>query len=113
MSTAKLDNSHWTSYFDNVSRTIGRKQVKIEVAGLSLGSQVEVRSLTLCGLTYDAKDDVFEVLTESIGHVIKHPKGIHIDYGVNGLHSIEIHDADNNYQIIRFAEPVAFPTRKQ
>ncbi len=112
MPITKLDNSEWASYFDGVSQIIGAKNVEIDIAGLSLGSQVEVTSLPLLGLTYNAKDDVFDVTTESIGHVIKHPKEVHIDYGVEGLHSVEVRDADDNLHIIKFIEPVALPAPK-
>ena len=105
----KLDNSEWSEYFDKVSKTIGSKNVEIEIAGLSLGDQIEVTSMPLNGLTYDSKNDLLEVVTESVDHIIKHPKVIHTDYSADGLHSVEVIDADNNHQIIKFTEPVALP----
>ncbi len=109
MPITKLDNSEWSEYFDRVSKTIGSKNVEIEIAGLSLGDQIEVSSLPLIGLTYDAKNDLLEVVTESVDHIIRLPKIIHTDYGTDGLHSVEVIDADNNHQIIKFTEPVALP----
>ncbi|MFT4583392.1 MAG: hypothetical protein ACI915_005183 [Gammaproteobacteria bacterium] len=108
MPTTKIDKGEWASYFDGVSKTIGSKNVEIDIAGLLLGSHVEVTSLPLGG----PKDDVFDATTESIGHVIKHPKEIYIDYAIEGLHSVEIRAADNNFQIIKFIDPVALPATK-
>ena len=109
MPIKELDKSEWSKYFDGVSKTIGPINVEIEIAGLLLGSQVEVSSLPLTGLTYDTKNDLLEVATESVDHLIHHPKEIHADYGMDGLHSVEVIDADNNHQIIKFVEPVALP----
>lgn len=107
MAITKLDSSEWTKYFDSVSKNIGSKNIEIDIAGLSFGSQVEVSSLPLTGLTYDAKNDLLEVATETVDHLILHPKEIHTDYGIDGLHSVEVVDADNNHQVIKFIEPVA------
>ena len=106
MPIKKLDKSAWSKYFDGVSKTIGSKNVEIKIAGLLLGNQVEVTSLPLTGLTYDAKNDLLEVATDSVDHLIYHPKEIHTDYSIDGLHSVNVIDADDNHQIIKFIEPV-------
>ena len=92
MSIMKLDNSKWSEYFDRISKTIGSKNVDIEIAGLSIGDQYEVTNVPLNGLTYGAKNDLLEIVTASVDHIISHPKEIHTDYGTDGLHSIEVID---------------------
>jgi hypothetical protein len=63
MPLTQLGKSQWQPYFDRVSRTLGdTKRVHIEVAGLSLGDQVEAESLPLFGLSYDPKKDAFIVI---------------------------------------------------
>lgn len=109
MPITKLNSSEWSKYFDDVSKNIGSKNIEIEIAGLSFGNQVEVSSLPLTGLTYDAKNDLLEVATENIDHLIYHPKEIHTDYGIDGLHSVEVVDADNNHQVIKFTDPITLP----
>ena len=41
--------------------------------------------------------------------VILHAMPIHVDYEIDGLHSIEVIDASELHQIIKFAQPVALP----
>jgi hypothetical protein len=110
MPIKKLSKSEWSKYFDNMAKTIGSKNIEIDVAGLLFGNQVEVSSLPLNGITYDPKNDILEIATESVDHLIRHPKEIHTDYGIDGLHSIEVIDGDNNHQIIKFTEAIKIAT---
>ena len=107
MAIKKLNKDEWSKYFDNISKTIGSKNVEIRVTGLVFGSQIEAMSLPLNGLTYDAKNDLLQVSTDNVDHLIRHPKNIHADYGIDGLHSIEVIDSDNNHQIIKFTEIIS------
>jgi hypothetical protein len=109
MPTKMISKNEWAEYFNNVSKTIGAKNIGIEISGLRLGDQVEISCLPLIGLTYDYKNDLLEVATESIDHMIRKPKEIHAEYTLDGLHSIEVVDADNNHQIIKFSEPLKLP----
>ena len=109
MTTEKLDNTRWQSYFDSASESLVGKNVEIEVAGLGVGDQIEAEWLPLTGLTYDPKNDLFEVATNALDHLIRQPKEVWIDYSNDGLHSIEVIDTDNNHQIIKFKPPLALP----
>ena len=106
MAIKKLNKDEWSKYFDTISKTIGSKNVEIRVTGLAFGNQIEALSLPLNGLTYDAKNDLLQVSTDTVDHLIRHPKNIHADYGIDGLHSIEVIDSDNNHQIIKFTEVI-------
>lgn len=109
MATQPLQRDRWQSYFDRVSRHLGGEQVEIETAGLGLGNQINQEWILLNGLTYDPKDDVFEVVTDNIDHLIQHPKDIYIDEAGTALRSVEVIDADGNRQVVRLREPIALP----
>ncbi|MDH3694277.1 MAG: DUF5335 domain-containing protein [Gammaproteobacteria bacterium] len=109
MTTEKLEKPQWQAYFDNVSKMIAGSRVQIDVTGLQVGDQVEAQQLPLTGLSYDSKDDCIEIITESLDHRIQKPVTIHVDYAVDGLHSIEVIDAADLHQIVRFIQPVALP----
>lgn len=106
MSTRKLDHSEWGPYFDRVSRTLGAKTVTIEVASLAIGDQIVADSIVLNGLTYDRKSDVFEVLTESLDHLVRRPCEIFVEESADGLASIEVIDDEDTRQIIKLSQPL-------
>ena len=109
MSTRQLDKNEWESYFDRVSKELGTRQVEIEVAALSLGDQVEAEWVVLLGLTYDPRDDILEVATEAVDHLIRRPREIHVLEGPEGLESIEVVDAEGAKQIVRLRAPLRLP----
>lgn len=109
MATRELKRSQWKDYFDSVSQRIGSERVEVEVAGTTLGAQIEVEWIALNGLSYDPKDDVFEVVTDEIDHLIHHPQAIYIDDSIEGLHSVEVIDADGNKQIVMLKVPLKLP----
>ncbi len=109
MATRKLEKAQWKDYFDAVSREIPGKQVELEVASLRLGDQIEAEWVPLTGLTYDPKDDLFEVVTEALDHLIQRPQEIYVQYDSDGLHSVEVIDADGNRHIVQLKSPLALP----
>ena len=109
MTIETLDKSNWQKYLDSVSETIAGKRVEIDVTGLRLGDQVQAQQLSLIGLSYDPKDDFIEIMADGLDHRIHSPETIHVDYEIDGLHSIEVIDASELHQIIKFAQPMALP----
>jgi hypothetical protein len=109
MPLRQLAKAQWQAYFDRISRTLGAKQVEIEVTGLGLGHQVEADWIPLLGLSYDPKNDVLVVMAEGIEHLIQHPKQIHVDQELDSLHSIEAVDADSNHHIILLKDSLSLP----
>ena len=109
MATHRLQRNQWQSYFDGVSRLLEGRQAEIEVAGLGIGAQREKAWTALNGLAYDPKDDVFEVATDEVDHLIEGPKEILVEDSGSMLTSVEVVDADDNHQIIRLREPIALP----
>jgi hypothetical protein len=110
MATKKLEKSKWQGYFDRVSQGIGATLVEIEIAGLTLGDQVEAQWVPLTGMSYDPKDDLFLVMSEELDHLISNPRDIYVDDDVEGLRNVEVIDADGNRQIIQLKPPLALPS---
>jgi hypothetical protein len=106
MTIRKLEKSEWRAFFDGISKLLEGKQAEIEVASLALGDQIEAEWLPLLGLTYDPKDDLFEVALDGVDHMISKPREIYVDDDVGGLMSIEIVGADGSRQIIKLRDPL-------
>jgi hypothetical protein len=106
MTIRKLEKSEWRAFFDGISKLLEGKQAEIEVASLALGDQIEAEWLPLLGLTYDPKDDLFEVALDGVDHMIPKPREIYVDDDVGGLMSIEIVGADDSRQIIKLQDPL-------
>ncbi len=109
MATHRLESAQWQSYFNRVSRSLGGEQAEIETASLKLGDQINSDWTLLNGLVYDPKDDVFEVVTDNLDHLIEHPRDIYVDEAGTTLRSVEIIDAEGNHQIVRLKEPLTLP----
>ncbi len=109
MPVRKLEKSEWESYFDEVSKKLGAKEVLIEVVNDEIGDQVETDWQPLVGLSYDPKDDEFEVAAEKHDHLIPKPVEIYVDEEVDGLKVVEVIQEDGTKQIIRLRSPEALP----
>lgn len=109
VNTMKLDRAAWKPYFEEMTRLLEGRQVYVEAASLSLGDQVQVEWAPLRGITYDPKNDLFEVLLDELDHLIRHPKDVHVGYGDSGVEAIEIVDGDDTQQIIRLRAPLELP----
>ncbi len=107
--TRELPREAWRSYFDRLSKVIAGHPVEIEVESLALGDQIEAEWVPLVGITYDHKDNVVEVATEGLDHLIHRP--VHIWVEESGAHFVaaEIERADGTTEIIRLKEPLALP----
>ena len=99
----------WRSYFDHLSKVIAGHPAEIAVESLALGDQVEAEWVPLIGITYDHKDDVLEVATEGLDHLIHKPMRIWVEE--QGAHFVaaEVERADGVTEIIRLKEPLALP----
>jgi hypothetical protein len=109
MTARKLDKKEWQAFLDRVSTLLEGVQAEIEVASLALGDQVQAKWLPLLGLVYDRKSDLVEVALDGLDHMIRKPREIYADVGVDGLLSLEIVDADGVKQVMRFKDPLMLP----
>ena len=104
MRTRKIDKAEWRPFLDTISKMVEGKEVEIEVASLSLGSQVQAKWLRLHGIAYDAKDDLVEIALEGLDHMIPHPREIYAQEEASGLATLEIVDSDSRNQIVKFRD---------
>lgn len=109
MALRKLKKSEWRPFCDAMSRILTGKRVEIEVTSLSLGDQVEAEWLPLFGIVYDPKNDLVEIAMDGVDHMIRHPQELVADFGVVGLDSLAITDADGTRQVIQFRDPLMLP----
>jgi hypothetical protein len=109
MTIRKLDRQEWKSYFERISKLIEGRQAEIEVASLKLGDQIAAEWLPLLGLTYDPKDDVFEVTLDGIDHLIEHPREVYVDGNSVELNALEVVDAEGVRQIVKLRDPLMLP----
>src|SRR5437764_2052463 len=77
----------WSEYFDWLTKELLHAPVSIEVVPPSDPPAVEAHDLALLTLTYDRRDDVFEVaaarggpnLPSTLRHLVDHPQRVFFD----------------------------------
>ncbi|MGE5491545.1 MAG: DUF5335 family protein [Actinomycetota bacterium] len=106
MSIVKLEKTAWHAFFDAASKALIGKRAEVEVDALSFGSQIEAEWLPLLGITYDAKDELIEIVIDGLDHLAYKAREIHIDQTAVGLSSLEIVDADDVKIIIKLRDPL-------
>jgi len=85
--TRELASETWAEYFDALSRELLHAPTSIEVVGPSGPASIEAKHLALHALTYDHRDDVFEVVVARGGphlpavlrHLVDHPARVEVD----------------------------------
>ncbi|MFZ0975382.1 MAG: DUF5335 family protein [Solirubrobacteraceae bacterium] len=85
--TRELASETWAEYFDALSRELFHAPTSIEVVDSSGPANVEAKHLALHALTYDHRDDVFEVavarggphLSAVLRHLVDHPARVAVD----------------------------------
>ncbi len=109
MTTEALTSERWQTFFDRISKSLKGRPVRVEVASLAIGDQIEAENLALLGLTYEPKDDSIELALEGLHHVIRSPLQVFIEHEGALVSSIQIVDAAGDKQIISLLEPVLLP----
>ncbi|MES2355875.1 MAG: DUF5335 domain-containing protein [Pseudomonadota bacterium] len=117
MPIRKLEKTAWHAYLDNLSKALNGKRAEIEVASLTIGDQIQADWVPLVGLVYEPEEDIVEIILEddnheSIDHIVHHPQEMYVDYGADGLASLEIVDNDGTQQIILLRDPLMLPSPK-
>ncbi len=116
MAVKKLEKSEWESYFNEFDKKyregqIPAKEVQIEIVNDEIGDQVETWWQPLVGLSYDPKDDEFEVAAERHDHLIHKPVEIYVDEDVDSLKTVEVIQEDGTKHIIKLRVPEALPEK--
>lgn len=85
--TRELASETWSEYFDALGRELLHAPTSIEVGDPTGLATVEAKRLALHALTYDRRDDVFEVavarggphLPAVLRHMVDHPSRVAVD----------------------------------
>ncbi len=109
MTIKRLDRKDWSSYFNHISKSLGSKDVTIEVAHAGIAPEMLAKTLPLSGLVYDPKSDVFEIQTPNLDHIIPQPIEIWVDESGGMITSVEVVDRERTKQIIILSEPLPHP----
>jgi Family of unknown function (DUF5335) len=109
----QLEKSQWREYFDRMSKALVGKRAEIEVASLPLGDRIMAEWLPLLGISYDPKDDIFEIALEGVDHLIPKPREVYVEENGLELSSLEVIDAEGTHQIIVLKDPMMLPAPAQ
>lgn len=109
MATRKLDKSEWRAFCDRLSKGLIGKQAEIEIASLTLGSQVQGEWLPLLGIVYDPKSDAIEIALDGLDHLVNRPRELYVDVGPGGMLSLEVVDGGGVRQIVKLRDPLMLP----
>jgi Family of unknown function (DUF5335) len=83
----ELAHEAWDEYFTSLSKELLNAPISIEICSPTRPSTIEARRLALQALSYDRRDDVFEVsaarggprLPSSLRHLVDHPAHVYVD----------------------------------
>ena len=107
MAATQIDRDRWAPFLETITDSLAGKQAEIEVVSLGLGDQIQAEWAPLIGIAYDRKDDLIEIASEKLDHLIHAPRELFVDYGVGEIiAAIEIIDADGSRQIVKFKDPL-------
>jgi hypothetical protein len=106
---AMLDKPRWQAAADLLSRTLHGQPARLEVASLDLGDQIEVEWAPLLGVSYDPKDDLFEIQLEGVDHLVSHPRTFAIRERGGLADSLAVVDDQGAEHIVQLRQPVALP----
>jgi hypothetical protein len=113
--TREIPREKWRTFFDAITAALMGKRVEIEVASLDFGDQVVAEWMPLLGVTYDSRDDLFDVGIEGLelGHLIRRPRQVVVQEGATGIETVAIATEDGVTQVLRLRVPVMLPAPKE
>lgn len=106
---AMVDKGNWREAADLLSRAIHGQMARLEVADLALGEQIAVRWAALEGVSYDPKDDLFEIQLDGLDHLVFHPQMFAIVEQDGLTDSLAVVDGHGAQHILQLRDPIALP----
>jgi hypothetical protein len=106
---ATVDKSNWRAAADLLSKAIHGQPARVEVISEDLGDQIEAEWAPLLGVTYDPKDDLFEVQLQGVDHLISHPRSFAVRERDGLAESLAVVDGDGTEHIVQLRDPIALP----
>jgi hypothetical protein len=104
-----VEKGKWQAAADLFSRAIHGQAARLEIVAQSLGDQVEAEWVPLRGITYDPKDDLFEIQLDGVDHLVRHPRQFGVQEQAGLAHSLAVVDDAGTEHILRLREPIALP----
>jgi hypothetical protein len=103
--TKRIPREQWQAYFDRFAHQYlsddEPETATIELVSPTLGDQFEVKALRLLGVSYDPKDNVFELQLEDVDHLVFEPVEIWVLEGEGGfISTLEVLHSDGTKEII-------------
>lgn len=85
--TRELAHEAWSEYFDALSKELLNAPVSVQIIAATRPPVVQASHLALLTLTYDRRDDVFEIAVARGGphlpgvlrHLVNHPERVSVD----------------------------------
>ncbi len=105
----RIEKPQWQPFFDRVSAALGAKSVDIDIVAPGIAGEKEARRISLTGLSYDSKDDIFAVIGEELEHNIAHPSEINVDAELDSVKRVEVIDESGGRHLIRLTDPLLLP----
>jgi hypothetical protein len=108
-----IPQAEWRTFFDAMSTALEGKRVQIEAASLELGDQIVAEWLPLLGVTYDSRDDLFDVALGGLelDHLIRHPRQVLVQEGPSGVEMIALVTEDGTKELLRLQDPLMLPAQ--
>jgi hypothetical protein len=115
--TRELAPDSWSHYLDSVSDDLRNQQISIEIIAAPRPPRVEATGLALQFLSYDRRDDVFEVaaarggpsLPSVLRHMVANPIRIEVDSSTSLAPTMIAVDGGNGVRtVIRILRDGAF-----
>lgn len=104
-----IDKPYWRDTTTMLSKVIHGQPARLVVGALSIGMQEEVLWRPMLGLTYDPKDDLFDLQFDGLDHLVRHPRQFDVREQTGQASSFAIIDDEGAEHIVIFREPVSLP----
>lgn len=104
-----IDRAEWEIYCERVSKALATSDAEVEVVSPELGAQVEAEWMPLIGITYDPKDDIFDIALEGVDHIIEHPRALNVETERGSLSALDITDQEGMHHFVRLRDALALP----
>ena len=104
-----IDRAEWAVYCERVSKALSASDAEVEVISSELGAQMETAWLPFIGITYDPKDDIFDIALEGVDHIIEHPRALNAETELGTLAALDITDQEGMHHLLRLRDALALP----
>jgi len=104
-----VEKGKWQAAADLFSRAIHGEAARLEIVAAALGAQAEAERSPFRGITYDPKDDLFEIQLEGVDHLVRHPRQFAIQERAGLAHSLAVVDDAGTEHILQLRKPIPLP----